>query len=114
MLYNTLPFAFIRVLSVAVIEESTTNPSATNRYPIVDILSLISVDMVFNRLSNVRLLLGIVIRPHATASLRLYRQSVLRKICNPLFESSLNHTVEENINGLLLLEHILMVYPVFV
>ena len=47
--------------------------------------------MVFNRLSNVRLLQGIVTRPQAIASLRLYRQSMLRKICNALFESSLNH-----------------------
>jgi hypothetical protein len=36
--------------------------SATNRYPIVDIFSLMSVEMVFNRLSNVHLL-GIDIRP---------------------------------------------------
>jgi len=45
------PFAFKRVLSIAVIERST-NPSKTNRYPIVDILSFISVEMVFNLLSN--------------------------------------------------------------
>jgi hypothetical protein len=32
-------------------------------------------------------------KPQATASLRLYRQqSMLRKICNALFESILNHT----------------------
>ncbi len=88
-LCHTLPFAFIRVLSIAVIERST-NPPTTNRYPIVDILSFISVEMVFNRLSNVRLL-GIFIRPQATASLWLYRQSMLRKICNALLESILNH-----------------------
>src|SRR6476469_7421844 len=64
---HTAPFAFKRVLSIAVIERST-NPSVTNRYPIVDILSFISVEMVFSLLSNVRLL-GIVIRPQATASL---------------------------------------------
>ena len=46
--------------------------------------------MVFSLLSNVRLL-GIVTRPQANASLRLYRQSKLRKICNALFESILNH-----------------------
>ncbi len=69
-LCHTLPFAFIRVLSIAVIERST-NPSTTNRYPIVDILSFISVEIVFNRLSNVRLL-GIFIRPQAIASLLLY------------------------------------------
>jgi hypothetical protein len=40
------PFAFIRVLFIAVIEGSA-RPSETNRYPIVDILCLISVvDMV--------------------------------------------------------------------
>jgi hypothetical protein len=65
------PFAFIRVLSIAVIERST-RPSSTNRCPIVDILCLISiVEMVFNRLSNVRLL-GIDTRPQASTSLRLY------------------------------------------
>ncbi len=88
-LCHTLPFAFIRVLSIAVIERST-NPSTTKRCPIVDILSFIFVEMVFNRLSNVRLL-GIFIRPQATASLWLYRQSMLRKICNALLESILNH-----------------------
>ena len=46
--------------------------------------------MVFNRLSNVRLL-GIVTRPQAPASLWLYLQSILRKICNALLESNLNH-----------------------
>ena len=46
--------------------------------------------MVFNRLSNVRLQ-GIVTRPQANASLRLYRQSIIRKVCNALFESILNH-----------------------
>ena len=35
--------------------------------------------------------LGIVTRPQANASLRLYRQSMIRKICNALFESILNH-----------------------
>ncbi len=68
-LCHTGPFAFIRVLSVAVIEGSAIS-SAANRYPIVDILSLTSVvEIVFNRLSNICLLLGIVIRPHANASL---------------------------------------------
>src|SRR3954453_23398228 len=88
-LCHTGPFAFKRVLSIAVIERST-NPSTTNRYPIVNILSFISLEMVFNRLSNVRLL-GIVIRPQASTSLRLYWQSVSRKVCNPLLESSLTH-----------------------
>jgi len=69
-LCHTWPFAFKRVLSIAVMERST-NPSLTNRYPIVDILSFISVEMVFKRLSNVRLL-GIVASPQASASLWLY------------------------------------------
>ena len=65
-------------------------PSTTNRYLIVDILSFISVEMVFNRLSNVRLH-GIDTSPQVNANLWLYWQSVLRKICNALFESILNH-----------------------
>ena len=78
------------MLSIAVMERPT-NSSMTSRHPIVDILSFTSVEMVFNhRLSNVRLL-GIVARPQASASLRLYRQSLLRKICNALLESNLNH-----------------------
>jgi hypothetical protein len=89
MPYNTLPFAFSRVLSTAVIERST-RPSTMNRYPIVDILSFTSIEIVFSLLSNIRLL-GIDTRPQAIASLRLYRQSMLRKICNALLESILNH-----------------------
>src|SRR6478752_5984071 len=89
-LCHTPPFAFKRVLSIAVIERSTI-PSVTNRCPIVDILCLISVEIDFNRLSNVRLL-GIDTRPQASTSLRLYRQSMLRKVCNALLESILNHT----------------------
>ena len=58
------PFAFIRVLSVAVTEGSATNPFVTNRYPIVDIICLIFVEIVFNRLPNVRLL-GMDTNPHA-------------------------------------------------
>ena len=64
------PLLFSKVLSIAVIEGSA-RPSATNRYPIVDILSFISVDMVFSLLSNVRLH-GMDIKPQAIASLRLY------------------------------------------
>ncbi len=89
-LCHTLPFAFIRVLSTAAAIEGSAIPSTTNRYPIVDILSFISVEMVFNRLSNVRLL-GMDTNPHANANLWLYRQSNFRKICNPLFGSILNH-----------------------
>jgi hypothetical protein len=80
MPYRT--FCFIRVLSIAVIEGSART-DVIIRYPIVDdILSFISVGMVFNRLSNVRLLLGIVTRPQSSTSLRLYLQSGLRKVCN--------------------------------
>ncbi len=83
------PLLLKEYISIAVIEGST-NPSVTNRYPIVDILCLISVEIVFSLLSNVRLL-GIFIKPQAIASLWLYRQSTLRKICNALLESILNH-----------------------
>jgi hypothetical protein len=69
-LCHTLPFAFIRLLSITVIERST-RLSVTNRYPIVDILSFTSVEMAFNRQSNVRLL-GIDTSPQAIASLWLY------------------------------------------
>ncbi len=69
-LCHTLPFAFSRVLSTAVIEWSVIH-SVTNRYPIVDILPFISVDMVFSLLSNVRLH-GMDTKPQAIASLRLY------------------------------------------
>ena len=88
-LCHAWPFAFTRVLSIAVMERPT-NSSMTNRYPIVDILPFTSVEMVFNRLSNVRLP-GIVARPQASASLRLYWQSMPRKVCNALLESILNH-----------------------
>jgi hypothetical protein len=71
-----------------------TIPSvAANRYSIVvDILCLISVvEMVFNRLSNVRLL-GMDTNPQATTSLWLYwQQFILRKVCNALLEFSRNH-----------------------
>ena len=87
MPYRT--FCFYRVLSIAVIERST-NPSTTNRYPIVDILSFISVEMIFNRLSNVRLL-GIFTRPQAITVYGYTDKSISRKVCNPLLESNLNH-----------------------
>ena len=68
-------------------------PPTTNRHPIVDILCLISVEIVFDSLSNVRLLLGIVIRPRADASLWLYWLPMLRKICNALLEFSRNNNL---------------------
>jgi hypothetical protein len=46
--------------------------------------------MVFSLLSNVRLH-GMDSRPQASISLRLYWQSIIRKVCNALFESILNH-----------------------
>ena len=54
-LCHTLPFDFKRAVSVARIY-ALTRPSTTNRFPIIAILFLISLDIVFNRLSNVRLL----------------------------------------------------------
>ncbi len=90
-LCHTLPFAFKRVLSIAVMARLTI-PSETNRYPIVDILHFTSaVDMVFSLLSNVCLLHGMDTRPHASANLRLYWQSNSRNVCNVLLESILNH-----------------------
>jgi hypothetical protein len=69
MPYKTLIF-YQSILSVAVIEGSDTTRSATNRYPIVDILYLISiVEIVYSLLSHVRLMHGIVIRSQANASL---------------------------------------------
>jgi hypothetical protein len=71
----TPPFAFIRVLSTTVIEWSSstiTIPSVTNRFPIADILCIISVEIDFNRLSNIRLLLGMDTNPQANAILWLF------------------------------------------
>ena len=68
-LCHTQPFAFRRVLSIAVTVGSA-NPSVTNRCPIADILSFTSVEMVFSLLSNVRLH-GMDDKPQASASLRL-------------------------------------------
>src|SRR6476469_5269366 len=62
-LCHRCPLAFSKVLSIATMYGST-NLSFTNRFPILDILSLMSVDMVLSRLSNV-LLSGICVRPHA-------------------------------------------------
>src|SRR4249919_55825 len=56
-LCHTLPFDFNSAVSVAT-TYGLTRPSMTNRFPIVDILFFISADMVFNRLSKVRLLGG--------------------------------------------------------
>ena len=93
-LSHTGPFAFSRLLSIAAVIEWPTNPFTTNRYPIVDILCLMSVEIVFSLLSNVRLL-GIFIRPQANASLWVYWQPISRKICNALLESILNHILNK-------------------
>ena len=71
---------FKRAVSVA-IACALTNPSMTNRFPIVAILSLISVDIVFNRLSNVRLLGDRYAEdnPHAFTILLLYGKSKHRR-----------------------------------
>jgi hypothetical protein len=69
MPYKTLIF-YQSILSVAVIEGSTTKRFTINRYPVVDILSFTSiVEIVFSLLSHVRLMHGIVIRSQANASL---------------------------------------------
>jgi hypothetical protein len=76
---HTLPFDFKRALSVAT-TYGLTIPSETNRFPIVDILSLISLDMVFNRLSKVRLLGRYAEdNPHAFITLLLNGKSKQRK-----------------------------------
>jgi hypothetical protein len=59
-----------------------TKPSETNRFPIAAILSLISVEMVFNRLSNARLLGkydSATDNPQAFIILLLYGKSMERK-----------------------------------
>jgi hypothetical protein len=85
MPYITLDFRSL--LSIAVIECSHTivNRSAINKYPIADILPFISIDIVFGLLSNVRLH-GMDNILHANASLRLYLQFTLRKVCNILLK----------------------------
>ena len=67
--------------------------AAANRYPIVDILCLISIYMVFKSPIKCYVVLGIVTRPQAR-----YKSAVIltavhaKKVCNALFESILNHT----------------------
>ncbi len=79
-------------MSIAVIEwSSTTNRSATKRYPIVAILHFISVELVFNHLSNVRLLHGMDTKPHASSIYGYTDSPYLKKVCNALLESILNH-----------------------
>jgi hypothetical protein len=77
---HTLPFDFKSALSVAT-TYGLSIPSGTNTFPIVDILLFISVDMVFNRLSKVRLLGGRYAEdnPHAFITLLLYGKSKQRK-----------------------------------
>ena len=85
--------ALRRVLSIARMY-GLTKPSETNRFAIAVILSLISVEMVFNRLSNVRLLGrydSTTDNPQAFITFLLYGKSIERKWCSDLLESSLNH-----------------------
>ena len=72
-LCHTGHFAFKRLLSAAVVvmKDSTIIPSVTNRCLVVDILFFTSVEIVFSRLSNIRLL-GMDTNPQADASLWLY------------------------------------------
>ena len=89
---QTLPFDLSKVLSIARMWGLTMS-CETNRFPIVTILSLISLDTVFNLLSNVRLLDGSckTDNPHAFITFLLYGRSTERKWWSDLFESSLNH-----------------------
>ena len=73
--------ALRRVLSTARMH-GLTKPSDTNRFPIAAILSLMSVEMVFNRLSNVRLLGkydSATDNPQAFVILLLYGKPMERK-----------------------------------
>src|SRR3954447_19045471 len=90
-LCHSFPRDLISVLSIAIIY-GLTMLSVTNRHPIVVILSLISIEMVFNRLSKVRLHgSGNLDNPHAFITFLLYGRSVERYSCNALFESSRSH-----------------------
>src|SRR5215211_3283901 len=64
------PLALSNVLSIATMYGSTSL-SFTNRFPIVDILSLMSTDIVESLLSNV-LLSGRLVNPHAFNTFLLY------------------------------------------
>ena len=64
------PLALSNVLSIATMYGST-NLSFTNRFPIVDILSLMCTDIVESLLSNV-LLSGRLVNPHAFNTFLLY------------------------------------------
>ena len=61
-LCHRCPLAFSKVLSIATMYGSIIF-SHTNRWVMTAILSLMSMDMVLSRLSNVRLS-GIWVRPH--------------------------------------------------
>jgi hypothetical protein len=54
--HTTLPLDFKSAVSGETTRGGLTRFSPTNRFPIVAILSFISVDLVFNLLSKVRLL----------------------------------------------------------
>ena len=83
--------ALIRVLSTARMY-GLTKSSEINRCPIVAILSLISVEIVFSRLSKVRLSGKYDWdSPQAFIIFLLYGSSIERKWYNDRFESSLNH-----------------------
>ena len=82
----------IKVLSTAR-TYGLVRSSKTNRFPIAAILSLISIEMIFNRLSKVRLSGRCdTDKPQAFIILLLYGKSKHRKWCSDLFESSLNQT----------------------
>lgn len=76
---QTLPFDLSKVGYIARMYGFTMS-CETNRFPIVAILSLISIDMVFNLLSNVRLLDKCDnANRHAFITFVLYGRSVERK-----------------------------------
>ena len=72
------PLALISVLSIAVMN-GLTKPSETNRRPIVAILFLISIEIIFKRLSKVRLLGSDDLdKPHAFITFLLCGRSMER------------------------------------
>ena len=92
-LCHTIPLAFIRVLSIAVIGGSART-YVTNRYSNCWYPFFYFCRYGLQTLSNVRLLHGMDTKSQAIASLMLYwQQSIIRKVCKALFESILNHNL---------------------
>ena len=88
----TWPLLALRRLLSATRMYGLTMSSETNKFPIIAILSLILVETIFNRLSNVHLLGRYnTDKPQAFIILLLYGKSKKRQWCSDLFESSRNY-----------------------